>query len=85
MSAPSSCLPSYARNDLENIPGYLSDLAEQVGIETTAVHCNVMHSTTLQCTELHCNTLPCIALYCTSLHCIAQHYSTLHCRSAMRS
>ena len=30
VSAPSSCLPSYARNDLESIPGYLSDLAEQV-------------------------------------------------------
>jgi len=31
VSAPSSCLPSYARNDLESIPGYLSDLAEQTG------------------------------------------------------
>lgn len=31
VSSPRSCLPSYARNDLESIPGYLSDLAEQDG------------------------------------------------------
>lgn len=33
MSAPQTCLPRYARNDLEIIPGYLRDLGEEIGDE----------------------------------------------------
>lgn len=36
VTSPAVCLPSYARNDLESIPGYLSDLAEQIGDEELA-------------------------------------------------
>ena len=30
-TVPGLCLPSYARNDLELMPGYLSDLGEEIG------------------------------------------------------
>ena len=33
VSAPQACLPRYARNDLEIIPGYLRDLGEEIGDE----------------------------------------------------
>lgn len=33
VSAPQTCLPRYARNDLEIIPGYLRDLGEEIGDE----------------------------------------------------
>ena len=33
VSAPQVCLPRYARNDLEIIPGYLRDLGEEIGDE----------------------------------------------------
>ena len=33
VNAPQSCLPRYARNDLEIIPGYLRDLGEEIGDE----------------------------------------------------
>ena len=33
IAAPQSCLPRYARNDLEIIPGYLRDLGEEIGDE----------------------------------------------------
>jgi len=33
VNAPQACLPRYARNDLEIIPGYLRDLGEEIGDE----------------------------------------------------
>lgn len=33
VTAPQTCLPRYARNDLEHIPGYLRDLGEEIGDE----------------------------------------------------
>lgn len=35
-SSPRMCLPRYARNDLEHVPGYLSDLGEEIGDEDLA-------------------------------------------------
>ena len=36
IASPQSCLPRYARNDLEIMPGYLRDLGEEIGDEDLA-------------------------------------------------
>eukprot|EP00092_Neocalanus_flemingeri_P058871 GFUD01070264.1.p1 GENE.GFUD01070264.1~~GFUD01070264.1.p1 ORF type:complete len:935 (-),score=111.94 GFUD01070264.1:1839-4643(-) len=36
ISSPQACLPRYARNDLEIMPGYLRDLGEEIGDEDLA-------------------------------------------------